>query len=161
MKLPWVHKLVAAWMRILLTLSISYVSLECSHHDLSLPAAEMQEMQQKLRMQIILQKILLYTHHWELMKSNEKSWQHVTAICDEGDGLTLCEQLSLCHDYMYCHVTFEVFLWRFLWNLIDLLYAWVEWESSFHIYPSQCMAWFGIHCCMSSVWCIHWSLSFQ
>ncbi len=39
MKLPWVHKLVAAWMRILLTLSISYVSLECSHHDLSLPAA--------------------------------------------------------------------------------------------------------------------------
>jgi hypothetical protein len=26
-------------MRILLTLSISYVPLECSHHDLSLPAA--------------------------------------------------------------------------------------------------------------------------
>jgi hypothetical protein len=23
------------------------------------------------------------------------------------------------------------------------------------------MAWFGIHCCMSSVWCIRWSLSFQ
>jgi hypothetical protein len=34
-----------------------------------------------------------YTHCWELMKS-VWSLQLVTAICDEGDGLALCEQLS-------------------------------------------------------------------
>jgi hypothetical protein len=36
----------------------------------------------------------LYAHHWELMKSRSTCGQIVTAIHDEGDGLTLYEQLS-------------------------------------------------------------------
>jgi hypothetical protein len=34
-----------------------------------------------------------------------QSWQLVTAISDEGDGLTLCEQLSQGYDCTHCHDT--------------------------------------------------------
>jgi hypothetical protein len=35
---------------------------------------------------------LLYTLHLEMMKVSGESWEVVvTAICDEGDGLKLCE----------------------------------------------------------------------
>ncbi len=40
---------------------------------------------------------LVYTYHHTPSGSDEasgQSWQLVTAICDEGDGLTLCEQFS-------------------------------------------------------------------
>jgi len=40
---------------------------------------------------------LVYTYQHRPSRSDEpsgQSWQLVTAICDEGDGQTLCEQLS-------------------------------------------------------------------
>jgi hypothetical protein len=40
---------------------------------------------------------LVYTYQHKPSGSDEasgQSWQLVTAICDEGDGLTLCEQIS-------------------------------------------------------------------
>jgi len=47
---------------------------------------------------------------------NLKSWQLVTAIHHaEGEGLTLCEQLSEGYDHM-C-VTFKVLSWRILCNV--------------------------------------------
>jgi hypothetical protein len=46
-------------------------------------------------------------------------WQVITAIHDEVDGLILCEQLSQDYDCTHC-VTFEVPLWRFLYNLINM-----------------------------------------
>jgi hypothetical protein len=36
----------------------------------------------------------LYAHGWELLKSRSTCGQIITAIHDEGDGLTLYEQLS-------------------------------------------------------------------
>jgi hypothetical protein len=38
--------------------------------------------------------------------------QLLTAICDEGDGLTLHEELSQCYDCTHCQVTSKVLLWR-------------------------------------------------
>lgn len=60
------------------------------------------EMHQKLRMEILHNdlsragaghNVYIYTHLQELMKS-VGSHSRVTAICDEGGSLTLCEQLS-------------------------------------------------------------------
>jgi hypothetical protein len=42
--------------------------------------------------------------------------QIITAICNEGAGLTLCDQLSQGYNCTCCHVAFEVLLWRFLCN---------------------------------------------
>jgi hypothetical protein len=39
-------------------------------------------------------------------------WQLITAICDYGDGLTLCEQHSEGYDCAHCCVTCNM-LWRF------------------------------------------------
>jgi hypothetical protein len=44
----------------------------------------------------------------------------VTAICDEGEGLTLCERHSQGYDWTQCHVNFKLLLWVFLCNLIDM-----------------------------------------
>jgi hypothetical protein len=41
-------------------------------------------------------------------------------LCDEGDGLTFCELLQG-YDYSHCHFCSEVFIWRFLWNLIVVI----------------------------------------
>jgi hypothetical protein len=49
-----------------------------------------------------------------------KSWQLVTAVCDEDNGLTLCERLSQGYDHTHSDVTFKVLLWRFPQNLIDM-----------------------------------------
>jgi hypothetical protein len=61
------------------------------------------ERQQKLRTQIVYNGLpkflgrLLYAYLHPLLGADELSgwsWQLVTAIHDEGDGLTLCERLS-------------------------------------------------------------------
>jgi hypothetical protein len=39
-------------------------------------------------------------------------WQLITAICDYGDGLTLCEQNSEGYDCTHCCITCNM-LWRF------------------------------------------------
>jgi hypothetical protein len=49
-----------------------------------------------------------------------KSWQLVTAVRDEDNGLTLCERLSQGYDHTHSDVTFKVLLWRFPQNLIDM-----------------------------------------
>jgi hypothetical protein len=49
-----------------------------------------------------------------------KSWQFVTAVRDEDNGLTLCERLSQGYDHTHSDVTFKVLLWRFPQNLIDM-----------------------------------------
>jgi hypothetical protein len=38
--------------------------------------------------------ILLSTPNFRTDEVNGQSWQLITAICNEGDGLTLCEQLT-------------------------------------------------------------------
>ncbi len=39
--------------------------------------------------------MLMYTDHLEFDEVSGQSWQQLlTAVCDEGDGMTLCEQLS-------------------------------------------------------------------
>jgi hypothetical protein len=38
--------------------------------------------------------IFLSTPNFGTDEVNGQSWQLITAICDEGDGLTLCEQLT-------------------------------------------------------------------
>jgi hypothetical protein len=65
---------------------------------------------------------LLYTNLHPLLEADKvsgQSWQLVTDICDEGEGLTLCE-FSQGYDSSHFCVTFKV-LWRFLWNLIDII----------------------------------------
>jgi hypothetical protein len=42
-----------------------------------------------------------------------KSWQIVTAVRDEDNGLTLCESLSQGYDHTHSNVTFKLSLWRF------------------------------------------------
>jgi hypothetical protein len=49
--------------------------------------------------------IFLSTPNFRTDEVNEQAWQLITAICDEGDGLTLCEQ---CYDCTHCHVTFKL-----------------------------------------------------
>ncbi len=44
---------------------------------------------------------------------SRESLQLITAIHDEGDGLTLCEWLSQGYGCTHCHIIFKVLLWRF------------------------------------------------
>jgi hypothetical protein len=53
-------------------------------------------------------------------KVSEYWWQLVIAISDQGDSLTICEQLSQGYNCSHCHVTFKVVL-RFLYNFIDMI----------------------------------------
>jgi len=100
-KLKWnetyPHKLVAAaWMRILLTFSVFYVSDASQHHDRDFTL--LLEMWQKLRTQILYNSfprfspncyVLIYTHCWELDSHGRLSllfvlkvivWHFVTLI---------------------------------------------------------------------------------
>jgi hypothetical protein len=49
--------------------------------------------------------------------------QIITAICNEGASLTLCDQLSQGYNCTCCHVTFEVLLWRFLCYNLDIYFV--------------------------------------
>jgi hypothetical protein len=42
-----------------------------------------------------------------------KSWQIVTDVRDEDNGLTLCERLSQGYDHTHFDVTFKLSWWRF------------------------------------------------
>jgi hypothetical protein len=50
------------------------------------------------------------------------SWQLVSISCDEGNCVTLCEQLPEGCDLTNCNATFKVLLGRFLCNLLDMCY---------------------------------------
>jgi hypothetical protein len=67
---------------------------------------------------------LLYTNLHSLLEADKvsgQSWQLVTDICDEGEGLTLCE-FSQGYDSSHFCVTFKV-LWRFhLKDIIGILH---------------------------------------
>ncbi len=53
---------------------------------------------------------------WRILKSTELG----TAIHDETDGLTLCEQLSWGYNCTHCHAIFILLLWRILCNFLDM-----------------------------------------
>ncbi len=74
------------------------------------------ERQQKVRTQIVYNGLpkflgrLLYAYLHLLLGADElsgSSWQLITAVHDEGDGLSLCEQLSWGYDCTHCPVTFN------------------------------------------------------
>jgi len=58
-----------------------------------------------------------------------QSWQLITAIHDETDGLMLCKQLSQGYGSTLCHVTFKLLLRRFLFNFI-YIYIYIPCEVS-------------------------------
>jgi len=85
-------------------------------------------MWQKLRTEILYDGLpeilggLLCTYQHLILGVDEVSgywWQLATAISDQGDGLTIYEQLSQGYNCSHCHITFEVVL-RFLYNFIDM-----------------------------------------
>jgi hypothetical protein len=98
-------------------------------------------MQQRLRTQIFLQLLtqrfwqIIYTYLHPLLGADEElslmEWQLITAIHDEGDGLTLCEWQLIrlwLQSCLFCYigfawpdrrVTFKV-LWSFFSNLINI-----------------------------------------
>jgi len=74
------------------------------------------ERQQKLRTQIVYNGLpkflgrLLYSYLHPLLGADELSgwsWQLVTAMRDEGDGLSLCERLPWGYDRTHCRVTYN------------------------------------------------------
>ncbi len=88
------------------------------------------ERKQKLRTQIVYNGSpkflgrLLYAYLHPLLGADElrgSSWQLATAVCDEGDGLSLCEQLSWGYDLHSLSCYLFLLLWRLLCNFIKFV----------------------------------------
>jgi hypothetical protein len=128
------HKLVAAaWMRILLTFSVYYISDASHHHDRDFTL--LLEMWQKLRIQILYNSfprfspnryVLIYTHCWELRKSIDSHgrlwllfvlkvivWCFVTLV-------RICLHSLSCYLPNCCHGDFSAISHGRLWLLFVL-----------------------------------------
>jgi hypothetical protein len=57
-----------------------------------------------------------------------QSWQLVTAVRDEGDGLSLCERLSWGYDCTHCRVTFNCCCGDF--SATSSMIYWRVWANS-------------------------------